>query len=49
LQPAEAQMAYITMTEQLGFALPGDRPLLHFARRLDVVAWAPQLVHEKNS
>ncbi len=46
LQPAEAQTAHNTMTEQLGFDLPGNQPLLHFARRLDVVAWAPQLVHK---
>jgi len=44
LQPAEAQVADNTMTMQLGFELPHDRPLLHVARRLDVVAWAPSLV-----
>jgi uncharacterized protein len=39
LQPAEAQVARNTMTAQIDFALPDMPPLLHFARRLDVVAW----------
>jgi hypothetical protein len=42
LQPAEADVALNTMTRQLGFDLPDIPPLLHFARRLDVVAWLPQ-------
>jgi hypothetical protein len=45
LQPAEAQVADNTMSRQLGFDLPDNLPLLHFARRLDVVAWAPTRVH----
>jgi uncharacterized protein YqjF (DUF2071 family) len=44
LQPAEAQVAHNTMTAQLGFDLPPEQPLLHFARCQDVVAWAPSLV-----
>jgi uncharacterized protein len=39
LQPAEAEIERNTMANQLGLALPGHPPLLHFARRLDVVAW----------
>jgi uncharacterized protein YqjF (DUF2071 family) len=39
LQPAEAEIARNTLTEAHGVALPGTRPLLHFARRLDVVIW----------
>ncbi len=39
LRPAEAEVRENTMTRQLGFELPPPRPLLHFADRLDVVAW----------
>ena len=39
LQPAELDLRVNTMTKQLGIALPGTKPLLHFARRLDVVSW----------
>jgi hypothetical protein len=28
------------MTDWLGFELPAEPALLHFARRLDVVAWS---------
>jgi uncharacterized protein YqjF (DUF2071 family) len=38
LQPAEAELPHNSMTAPLGLALQGP-PLLHFARRLDVVAW----------
>lgn len=41
LQPAEAEITHNTMTAPLGLRLPDMPPLLHFARRLDVVAWAP--------
>jgi len=44
LQPAEAEVARNTMTDQLGLILPQTQPLLHFATRLDVVAWAPEPV-----
>lgn len=40
LQPAEAAIALNTMAAPLGLRLEGA-PLLHFARRIDVVAWAP--------
>jgi uncharacterized protein len=40
LQPAEADIACNTMAEPLRLSLPPGAPLLHFAPRLDVVAWA---------
>jgi uncharacterized protein YqjF (DUF2071 family) len=48
LQPAEADISVNTMTAPLGIALP-DPPLLHFARRLDVVTWPPEWVGGRNS
>lgn len=39
LQDAEAELEHNTMTRPLGFELPNDPPLLHFARELQVVAW----------
>jgi uncharacterized protein YqjF (DUF2071 family) len=39
LQTAEAEWEVNTMTQQIGLALPDSAPLLHFARRIDVVAW----------
>jgi uncharacterized protein YqjF (DUF2071 family) len=39
LHHAEAEVECNTMTEPLGVRLHGAKPLLHFARRLDVVAW----------
>jgi uncharacterized protein YqjF (DUF2071 family) len=41
LQPAEAGIEENTMTAPIRLALPEQSPLLHFARRLDVMAWAP--------
>ena len=41
LQRAEAELVSNTMTESLGMALSA-RPLLHFARRQDVLVWPPQ-------
>ena len=43
LQSAEADCELNTMTEQLGFELPRTKPLLHFAKRLEVLAWRPRL------
>lgn len=40
LQPAEARIEINTMAEAAGVELPKQAPLLHFARRLDVVVWA---------
>ncbi len=39
LQPAEVQWEQNTMADQLGLQLPSVPPLLHFAKRLDVIAW----------
>ncbi len=41
LQAAEAQIQRSTMADAAGFTLAGE-PLLHFAARQDVVAWAPE-------
>ncbi|HEY7034769.1 MAG TPA: DUF2071 domain-containing protein [Thermomicrobiales bacterium] len=41
LQPAEADIAVNTVCHAGSFALPDVPPLLHFARRLDVLAWRP--------
>lgn len=41
LQPAEAEFTKNTMTEAAGFSLPHEKPLLHFAKRLDVLVWQP--------
>jgi uncharacterized protein len=42
LQMAEAEFTKNAMSEAAGVSLPGQKPLLHFARRQDVVVWAPQ-------
>jgi uncharacterized protein YqjF (DUF2071 family) len=41
LQMAEADITRNTMALAAGISLPDTRPLLHFARRLDVVTWSP--------
>jgi uncharacterized protein len=41
LQPARAELAENTMTAAAGVPLPAREPLLHYARRQDVVIWAP--------
>jgi uncharacterized protein len=48
LQPAEAEVRTLAMTQQIGLKLPDTAPILHFSRRLDVLAWLPQqiLQHE---
>jgi uncharacterized protein YqjF (DUF2071 family) len=40
LQNAEAEFLRNRMTEQVGVALPAQEPVLHFAGRLEVVAWS---------
>jgi uncharacterized protein YqjF (DUF2071 family) len=40
LQPAEAHIAENTMAAAAGLQLPSIAPLLHFAKRQDMVAWA---------
>ncbi len=44
LQDAEADVRTLGMTVQIGVTLPDTEPLLHYARRLDVVAWAPRRI-----
>ncbi len=44
LQPAEAEITVNDLPTAYGFETGGDLPLLHFARRIDVVAWAPSKV-----
>ena len=39
LQPAKAKIRRNTMTRQLGFELPAEEPLLHYADYQEVVAW----------
>jgi hypothetical protein len=41
LQRASAAIETNTMAEAAGIHLPPSPPLLHFARRLEVVTWAP--------
>jgi len=40
LQPAELELDENTMAAAGGITLPATPPLLHFAKRLDVVAWS---------
>jgi hypothetical protein len=44
LQPAVAEFFTNTMAAAHGLTLPDVPPLLHFARRLDVRAWTPEVV-----
>ena len=39
LQPADAQFTVNTMADAAGLRLPSMAPLLHFAKRQDMVAW----------
>ena len=41
LRKAEAEVQKGRMTEQIGLKLPDTAPLLHYAQRLDVLAWPP--------
>jgi uncharacterized protein len=42
LQPAQARISENTMAAVHGIGLPDQSPIVHFARRLDVVTWAPE-------
>jgi uncharacterized protein YqjF (DUF2071 family) len=44
LQVAEAEFSHNTMIEAAGLAPPREKPLLHFARRQDVVVWQPRQI-----
>jgi uncharacterized protein YqjF (DUF2071 family) len=39
LQPAKVSLDVNTMTQSLGIELPEEKPIAHFARRQEVVAW----------
>jgi uncharacterized protein YqjF (DUF2071 family) len=41
LQPAECEVRVNTMASAAGIPLPDEKPLLHFAKRLEVVSWLP--------
>jgi uncharacterized protein len=49
LQGCEAVFEENSMTEAAGTALPREKPLLHFARRQDVVVWNPRCVFERRN
>jgi uncharacterized protein YqjF (DUF2071 family) len=44
LQPARADLHRNTMARANGIRLPDEPPLLHFAKRQDIVAWAPSVL-----
>ncbi len=44
LQSAEAEFTKNSMVEAAGLALPPQKPLLHFARRQNMVAWPPERI-----
>lgn len=44
LQTAEAEFRLNTMADAAGVVLPRTNPLLHFAKRQDMVAWTPEPV-----
>ena len=44
LHPATADITINTMADPAGVPLPPAAPLLHFARRQDMVAWPPQFM-----
>lgn len=41
LQAADAEFAHNTMADAAGLPLPDRKPLLHFSKRQDMVAWPP--------
>lgn len=44
LQPAEMETGTLEMTGQIGLSLPQTAPVLHFSKRLDVLAWPPKRI-----
>ena len=46
LQPAEAEVAQNTMARAAGIRLPDTTPLLHYAGKLDVIAWRIKRIAE---
>jgi uncharacterized protein YqjF (DUF2071 family) len=49
LQPAEATFTTNTMAHAAGIRLPSIAPLLHFAARQDMLAWAPETLQSLQS
>lgn len=47
LQEAECEIERNTMCGPLGISLPGVPPVLHFARRIDAVAWGLREIGER--
>ena len=46
LQLADAEFSSNTMADAAGFSLPPQKPLLHFARRQDVLVWQPRCLED---
>lgn len=46
LQPATAVIRRNTLADEHGFELAGQPAFVHFSRRIDVVAWTPELLAE---
>jgi len=44
LQPAEAEIDILAMTQQISVNLPEVEPLLHYSKRLDTLAWLPRRI-----
>jgi uncharacterized protein YqjF (DUF2071 family) len=49
LQDAEAEIELNTMTAPIGLSIPDAAPLLHYARRQDMVAWLPRALEGRPS
>lgn len=44
IETADAEIAVNTMADAAGVRLPATAPLLHFAKRQDMVCWAPERI-----
>ena len=44
LEAADAEITVNTMADAAGVRLPSMAPVLHFARRQDMVGWAPERI-----
>jgi uncharacterized protein YqjF (DUF2071 family) len=42
LQEAEMTVQRNSMTEQINVSLPASKPLLHFAKELQIIGWLPE-------
>jgi uncharacterized protein len=47
LQPADAELIRNTMSDAAGLSLPDVKPLLHFSKRQDMVAWLPSALERR--